>query len=152
MNPFWNWKTALNSGLYRGIPFAIATWRSGLAEIAAGAATQFALFALLAGLTGALAQRLRFHRPRWRAALVLMICVPLAVHLIEWTVHETLNPGGRRAGIFVSWAQSALSMATQWILMRRGLFLAGESGHPYWRDFLLLPGVVGELCRRTVKR
>lgn len=152
MNPLWNWKTALNSGLYRGIPFAIANRRGGLEDMAAGAVTQFLLFTLLAGLTGALAQRLRFHLPGWRAALLLMVCVPLMVHLIEWTVHETLHPGGRRAGIFVSWAQSALSMGTQWVLMRRGLFLAGEGGQPYWRDFLLLPGVVRELCRRTLRR
>lgn len=152
MNPFWNWKTALNSGLYRGIPFAAANSHSGFADTAAGAATQFMLFALLAGLTGALAQRLRFHRPRWQTALVLMMLAPLTVHLIEWTVHETFHPGGRRAGIFVSWAQSALSMATQWMLMRRGLFLAGESGQPYWRDFALMPGVVWELCRRRLRR
>lgn len=152
MNAFWNWKTALNSGLYRGIPFAAANWRSGLEDTATGAATQFMLFALLAGLTGALAQRLRFHRPRWQAALVLMMLVPLTVHLIEWNLHETLHPGGRRAGIFVSWAQSALSMATQWALMRRGLFLAGEGGQPYWRDFLLAPGVVWEFCRRMLRR
>lgn len=152
MNPFWNWKTALNSGLYRGIPFAAADWRGGLAESAAGAFTQFVLFALLAGLTGALAQRLRFHRPRWQTALILMVCVPLMVHLIEWNVHESLHPGGKRAGIFVSWAQSALSMTTQWVLMRRGLFLAGEGGHPYWRDFFLLPSVVRGLCRRMLKR
>lgn len=152
MNPLWNWKTALNSGLYRGIPFAIATWRSGAGEMAAGAATQFLLFAVLAGATGALAERLRFHQPKWRAAAVLMVCVPVTVHLIEWMVHEALNPGGRRAGIFVSWAQSALSMGTQWLLMRKGLFLAGEGGQPYWRDFLLLPGVVRELCCRALKR
>ncbi len=152
MRRFWNWKTALNSGLYRGIPFAAASWQKEASEMAAGAVMQFLLFAALAGATGALAERLRFHQPRWRAALVLMACVPVAVHLLEWMVHETLNPGGRRAGILVSWLQSALSMGTQWLMMRRGLFLAGERGHPYWRDFLLLPGVVLEIWRRLRER
>jgi len=152
MTPYWNWKTALNSGLYRGIPFAAATWRSGAAEAAAGALTQFLLFMALAGATGALAERLRHHKPKWRAALVLLAAVPVCVHLVEWVVHETLNPGGRRAGIFVSWAQSALSMGTQWALMRHGLFLAGEGAHPYWRDFLLIPGALGALWRRVFQR
>lgn len=152
MNPLWNWKTALNSGLYRSIPFAIATWRAGAPEAAAGAAAQFLLFASLAGLTGALAQRLRFHQPKWRAALVLMVCVPVIVHLIEWGAHEALSPGVRRAGILVSWAQSALSMGTQRWLMRRGLFLAGEGGQPYWRDFLLLPGALGQSWGRIRRR
>jgi hypothetical protein len=152
VNPLWNWKTAFNSGLYRGIPFAVATWRAGLSEALAGAATQFLLFAFLAGLTGALAQRLRFHAPKWRAALVLMFLVPASVHLIEWVAHEALSPGVRRAGIFVSWAQSALSMGTQWWLMRRGLFLAGEGGQPYWRDFVLLPAAVRQLWGRSGQR
>ncbi len=107
--------------------------------MAAGAAVQFVLFAALAGATGALAQRLRFHEPRWRAVLVLSAGVPLVLHLLEWIIHEAMNPGGRRAGIAISWMQSAFSMAFQWWLMRRGLFLAGDGGQPYWRDFLMLP-------------
>lgn len=113
--------------------------------MAAGAAVQSLLFAALAGSTGAMAQRLRFHRPRWRAVLVLTVLVPLVVHTLEWCVHEALHPGGRRAGIFLSWVQSGLSMASQWWLMRRGLFLAGEGGQPYWRDFMRLPEAVRHL-------
>ncbi len=152
MTPPWNWKTSLNSGLYRVLPFAAATIKEGAAEAAASAATQFLLFVVLSGFTGALSERLRHCTPRWKAALVLMAGVPVCVHLIEWLLHELLHPGARRAGIFVSWMQSALSIGTQWALMREGLFLAGEGRQPYWWDFLLLPRAVRALGRRLSGR
>lgn len=147
VTPFWNWKTALNSGPYRGVPFAVATWRNGMVECAGGALTQMLLFSALAGVTGLLVQRLRNHEPRWRAGVVLLCFVPLAIHSIEWLVHETLHPGGHRAGISVCWMQSAVLMAAQWGLMWRGLFLAGEAGLTYAQDFRVVAELLSRLLR-----
>lgn len=137
--PVWNWKSALHSGLYRAIPFFAAVRASSGAGAAEGAALQFILFATLAGFTGAAVERLRCFRPAWAGFLILLAAIPVCVHSAEWAIHETLAPGGRRAGLFVSWGQSALSIAMQWALMREGLFLAGPGARSYledWRAFL----------------
>lgn len=148
----WNWKTALNSALYRGIAFAAATWRNGAAECAGGVLTQMLLFSAMAGYTGSLTQRFRNHTPRWQAGLMLLCLVPLGVHSMEWVVHETLDPGARRAGIAVSWVQSAISMGTQWALMRRDLFLAGGSGLSYAQDFRAMAEWLAQVLRRVIQR
>lgn len=146
--PLWNWKSALHSGLYRAIPFFAAVRASGGAGAAEGAALQFLLFATLAGFTGAAIERLRCFRPVWAALLILLVAIPVCVHSVEWVIHETLAPGGRRAGIFISWGQSALSIATQWTLMREGLFLAGAGAQSYFDDWRAFPRTVVRLVRR----
>lgn len=150
LSRLWNWKSALHSGLYRAIPFFAAVQAGGGSGAAEGAALQFALFATLAGFIGALVERLRFFRPAWAAAFILLAAVPAGVHSLEWVIHETPAPGGRRAGIFVSWAQSAVSILTQWALMRRGLFLAGEEANSYLGDWMTLMRLL--LPRRAGRR
>ncbi|MCX7604890.1 MAG: hypothetical protein N2036_12510 [Bryobacteraceae bacterium] len=148
----WNWKSALHSGLYRAIPFFAAVRASGGSGAGEGAAVQFVLFAVLAGFTGALVQRLRHFRPGWAALAILLAVWPLCVHAAEWWLHEALAPGMRRAGIFVSWGQSALSMATQWALMRKGLFLSGPEARSYPDDWLALLRMAKRLLRRVPGR
>jgi hypothetical protein len=150
--PVWNWKSALHSGLYRAIPFFAAVQASAGTGAAEAAMLQFILFAALAGFTGAVIERLRFFRPAWAAFLILLAGIPVCVHTLEWLLHESLAPGGRRAGIFVSWGQSALSIATQWALMRQGLFLAGAGARSYLDDWRALACAAARLFRRQSGR
>ena len=152
MKPFWNWKTALNSGLYRAVPFAVAVWASSGKGMLEAAAMQFAFFAAIAGFVGAAIERLRFLRPAWLAALILLAGVPATVHLLEWHWHEAAAPAARRAGFAVSWIQSAISIATQWILMREGLFLSGEGARSYLDDWRGIPLALRRLLARAAGR
>lgn len=152
VTPFWKWKTALNSGPNRGVLSAAASWRTGAAAWAGVALTQMLLFGAPAGVTGALVQRFRNYQPRWRAGVALLGLAPLAVHSMEWLVHETPHSGRSRAGIAVSWRQSAVSMATQWAMTGRGLFLAGESGPAYVQHLRAVAQLLSRLLRGPVRR
>jgi len=152
MKPFWNWKTALNSGLYRAVPFALTVWASSGKGVAEAAAMQFVFFGTIAGFVGTVTERLRFFRPRWLAALILLAGAAATVHLLEWRWHEAAAPAARRAGFVVSWIQSALSIATQWTLMREGLFLSGARARSYLDDWRSLPLAVRRLLARAAGR
>ncbi len=152
LTSIWNWKSALHSGLYRSIPFFAAVRASAGTGAAEAAVLQFILFAALAGFIGAVVERLRFVRPPWAACLILLAAIPISVHSVEWLLHESLAPGGRRAGIFVSWVQSALSAAMQWALMREGLFLAGPGARNYLDDWRAFPQTALRLLRRLAGR
>lgn len=86
------------------------------------------------------------------AALILLAGVPATVHLLEWRWHEAAAPAARRAGFVVSWIQSALSIATQWTLMREGLFLSGAGARSYLDDWRSLPLAVRRLLARAAGR
>lgn len=131
---WWNWKTALCSGLYRSPAF--------FAKSVQGGFTEFALLAIVAGFTGAWIQRVRLaQNPLWTRVVVLFL-VPLCLHLSEAVVHTIAGTPGRKTGILVSMTLSAVSCAFNWHVMRHGAMLAGGRGDSFWTDLRRVPGLI----------
>lgn len=139
----WNWKTALWSGLYRAPAFFAVTLKSGgLGAAAKAGAIEFALFATVAGFTGALTQRVRHLEPAWLRALIVAIGIPALLHSSEWLVHGLAGTPARKTGVLVSICMTVVAELFNFYAMRRGLLLAGREGGGFWSDVRQLPAVV----------
>jgi hypothetical protein len=122
----WNWKSAFLSAIVRSALFFAATLRAGHSAALSASATEFALALTLAGFVGALAQAYRRAEPRWLAFLMAAYLPPAVWHAFELAVHLLNRTPRIYYGIGVSMAYSALTSALTLLLMRRGIWLAGE--------------------------
>lgn len=143
MRVFWNWKTALFSGMYRASGFIASSWKFGVVEAARAGAVEFALFAALAGFTGAAIQRVRDLRPAWIAAVVVLVAIPALLHVSEWLVHGRMNSAGRSRGVAVSIGMTALGELFSWHVMKEGAMLTGEEGRTLGEDLKRIPSLLG---------
>jgi len=143
VSPVWNWKTALFSGLYRAPGFAAVSWRFGVEEAARAGAAEFALFAVMAGFTGALTQRVRNLRPVWAASLIVLVVIPLCLHSVEWLAHTALGSVAKGRGVALSLAMTVVAELFNWYVMRQGAMLAGREGAPFVADVKRIPALIG---------
>lgn len=139
----WNWKTALWSGLYRAPAFFAVTLHSGgLGAAARAGGIEFALFATVAGFTGALTQRVRHLQPAWLRVLIVAAGIPAILHSSEWLVHGLAGTAARKTGVLVSICMTVVAELFNFYAMRRGVLLAGIEGGGFWSDLRQLPAVV----------
>lgn len=142
LGPFWNWKTALCSGLYRAPAFVGVSLRHGLPAAARAGAAEFLLFALICGLSGAAVERLRHLRPDWLARLIILGVIPASLHLCEFALHAALGTPARRSGLAVSLGLTVVSEAFSWYAMRQGALLTGGEGRRLSDDLRRMPALV----------
>lgn len=138
----WNWKTALWSGLYRSPAFFAVTVKAGLGHALQAAAIEFALFATVAGFTGALTQRVRFLHPVWLRVLFVVVLIPAILHGSEWLVHGLAGTPSRKTGVIVSICMTVVAELFNFYAMRRGVLVAGSEGGSFGHDLRRLPAVV----------
>jgi hypothetical protein len=122
----WNWKSALLSAIVRSGLFFAATVRAGHSAALSASATEFALALVLAGFVGALAQAYRRAHPRWLAFLMAASMPPAIWHTFEFAAHLLTGTPRIFYAVGISMAYSALTSALTLLLMRRGIWLAGE--------------------------
>jgi hypothetical protein len=142
MSVLWNWKTAALSGLFRGPGSALASLNHGLDEAARAGLTEFVLFAAIAGLTGALTQRLRHMRPVWVAGSIIVLGIPCFLHGMEWVVHTAAGTAARNRGMAVSVIMTAVAELFNWYSMGQGAMLAGPEGSSFLDDVKRIPSLV----------
>lgn len=124
----WNWKSALLSAVVRSALFFGATLRAGHSAALSASAIEFALALTLAGFVGALAQAYRCAQPRWLAFLMAASLPPAVWHVFELAAHLWNQTPRMYYGVGISMVYSALTSALTLLLMRRGIWLAGEEG------------------------
>jgi hypothetical protein len=122
----WNWKSAFLSAVVRSALFFGATLRAGHSAALSASATEFALALTLAGFVGAFAQAYRRAHPRWLAFLTAASVPPAFWHAFEFAVHFLNGTPRIFYAVGISMAYSALTSALTLLLMRRGIWLAGE--------------------------
>ena len=131
----WNWKRALLSAIVRSALFFAATLRAGHSAALSASATEFALALTLAGFVGALAQAYRCAHPRWLAFLMAASLPPAVWHAFELAAHLLNGTPRIYYGVGISVIYSALTSALTLLLMRRGIWLAGEERTSLREDF-----------------
>jgi hypothetical protein len=122
----WNWKSAVLSALVRSALFFSATRRAGHSAALSASATEFALALTLAGFVGALAQAYCRAHPRWLAFLMAASMPPAVWHAFELAAHLLNGTPRIFHAVGISMAYSGLTSALTLLLMRRGIWLAGE--------------------------
>jgi hypothetical protein len=139
----WNWKSAFLSAVVRSALFFGATLRAGHSAALSASATEFALALTLAGFVGALAQAYRKAQPRWLAFLVATSMPPAVWHAFELAAHLWNRTPRIYYGVGISVAYSALTSALTLLLMRRGIWLAGEERTSLRADLRKIIGILG---------
>ncbi len=140
----WNWKSAAVSGLLRAIIFFATTFTAGL-RAALAALTLEALYRIIAsGFYGVAAQSLRHAQPRWQAATVVMVILPILIQALELAVHWAAGTPNLWRGVAVSTAVAAFSSLFSWFAMQRGAFLVGAEARPFWEDLKRYPALLAE--------
>jgi hypothetical protein len=79
----WNWKSALLSSLMRASLFFATNLAAGLPAAIAAMKTELVFRAITSGFYGALTESFREAEPPWTAALTVMLLLPLA-----WIIHD----------------------------------------------------------------
>ncbi len=133
----WNWKAAAFSAIIRGLIFFVTNRHSSHASAwrALGVEVVYAIAA--AGVAGTVTQRLRYARPLWQTALVLLFVVPLAMLAAQALVHHLAGTPRVRAGLLLSFGFASFATGFNWFAMRHGIFVAGN-GRSFLRDLAAL--------------
>ena len=143
MNPGWNWKVALASGIYRSSGFIASSWRFGAEEAVRAGAVEFVVFTTLAGFTGAAIQRVRDLQPAWMAAGGVAVVIPAVLHTAEWLAHRAAHSAGRGRAVIVSIGMTVLAELFSWYAMKQGVMLTGGEGRTLGEDLMRMPGLIG---------
>jgi hypothetical protein len=140
----WNWKSAAVSGLLRAVIFFATTFTAGL-RAALAALTLEALYRIIAsGFYGVAAQSLRHAQPRWQAATVVMVVLPILIQALELAIHWLAGTPHLWRGVAVSTAVAAFSSLFSWFAMQRGAFLVGTEARPFFEDLKRYPSLLAE--------
>jgi hypothetical protein len=148
MSRFWNWKSAVLSALLRSPLFVIAALKTGTAAAVAAGLTDAAFRLAMAGIAGAMIQRLAQMSPRWVATTGALVGVPLLAQAAEALVHYEAAtadwPDAFRASVLVSVASALFNLYA----MRRGALLTGKASSPLADDLRRLPSLVVGFLRQ----
>ena len=146
----WNYKGAILSSAFRA-PIFLITYlaaRESLKLALAAAAVQFVFRFLFAGLTGYLIQAMRRVEPAWKAAVSILLVVPLVSHLFEYGVqsgfvHFTETADYTDKAIVRSICFSIFSSLFAFYIMRRNVLIVGEhESRSLFSDISRLPKLV----------
>ena len=137
-------KSAAVSGILRALIFFATTitagWRAALSAV-----TLEAVYRMLAsGFYGVAAQALRSAQPRWQAALIVMVVLPVLIQALELCVHWLAGTPHLWRGAGVSTAIAAFSSLFSWFAMQRGAFLVGTEARPFLEDLKRYPSLLAE--------
>lgn len=136
---YWNWKCALLSATVRSFVYLLAMVRSGAHGRLAIVLVEIAYVTLTAGLYAGLQQQALWLRPRFLSNMIVVVAIPWLAQALDWMTHVVAGatPPGR-ATLAVS-IFATLSALYHLHIMRRGVFLTGESGHSLLEDFKRIP-------------
>ena len=138
----WNWKTALLSACLRGTIFFLANIGAGLSAAIGAMGVEAALFAMLAGFYGALAQAFRRAQPAWVATMTVMVLMPTVNHTLEYILHYASGTKKLSAGVAASISLSIFSAMFNLFAMRRGVLIVGDERASLIDDLRRMPRIV----------
>lgn len=138
----WSWKAATLSALLRASTFFATNLRAGKHK-AVEAMLVEALFAIfVAGLMGAVSQRLRSAQPPWATFTFVCLAMPLLLLLTQSAVHHLAGTRYLGTGLILSFCFAAIASAFSWYAMRRGVLLGGADSTSLDHDARNLPRII----------
>jgi hypothetical protein len=140
----WNWKAALLSAAIRGGIFFFTTLKAGARHALTATLAEAVFAAVVAGLMGAVTQRLRNATPVWLTGVIVSAGMPCILQLLQYWLHLALGTPHLKAGMMVTFIYAALAMLFNWFAMRHGTLLTAGEGRPLWRDVVGMPKMVAE--------
>jgi hypothetical protein len=149
--PFWNWKSAALSVILRTPLFFAAAISAGLSAAFAAAGTDVAFRTIMAGLCGAITQRMRHTQPSWVGTAAVLFFVPLLSHGVETLVHVSAGTPHVTAAVAASISLTFITTSFDLFAMRRGVLIAG-SGIRLSDDLVRLPRLVADFGRALFLR
>ena len=139
--PPWSWKAAALSALLRAATFFGSNLRSG-PKAALRAMLVEAVFAVIvAGLIGAVSQRLRCANPAWATAALVCLGLPGIMLVTQLLVHRVARTPHVGPGLATSFCFAALAAGFTWYAMRHGALLGGAQSTTVRHDLQSLPGI-----------
>ncbi len=142
---WWNWKSAVISVAMRGPIFFFASLSLGLRAAAVSLLLDASFRTMLAGFMGALTQAVRYIRPTWIPALIVVVAMPVVNHTIEYFVHRREVSVGLALAISIGF--SMISGAFELFAMRRGTLVVTEHSQSLLHDIMRFPRLVGDFFR-----
>lgn len=148
----WNYKGAILSSVFRAPVFLITylAARESLKLALAAASVQFVFRFFFAGLTGYFIQSFRRVEPPWKAAVSILMVVPLISHVIEYFVqagfvYATATTDYTDMAIVRSVCFSIFSSLFALFIMRRNVMIVGElESRSLFSDLMKFPALVFE--------
>jgi len=143
----WNWKTAVLSGVFRGIAFVLPMARLMGNEALRSLCIELGFRIAIGGFWGSLLQSFRNAEPAWLARLSVAVALPTLVHLIEYAAFRAGHVTHIRTGMIVSVAISISSLLVNLRFMRDGLLITGGDGESLATDLKRIPAALAAMLR-----
>ena len=138
----WNWKSALFSALLRGAIFFAVNISAGMEAALTAVKADVILRTTTSGFYGSLVQAFRKVEPPWKAALAVMVLLPVIQHAIEFLAHWFNGTANLKNSIIASLSFTILAALFNLYAMRRGTMIVGSQQRPFLEDMKAIPGVV----------
>jgi hypothetical protein len=138
----WSWKAALISAMLRAGTFFATNLRAGKHKALEAMLVEAAFAIFVAGLMGAVSQRLRSAQPPWATFTFVCLFMPMLLLLIQSTVHHAAGTRYLGTGLIVSFCFAAIASAFSWYAMRRGVLLGGADSTSLDHDLRKLPRII----------
>jgi len=143
IGPWWNWKCAFLSSLLRGGVFVATTLPAGADAALAALANDLVFRGALAGVFGALIERLSTWPRRSLANAITLVVLPLAAHVVEVAVHWRRGTPRLGLALVASVSVTLVSTAFNLFAMRRRTFVVGGAARSLRADLSALPSLFG---------
>jgi hypothetical protein len=138
----WSWKAALISAMLRAGTFFATNLRAGKHKALEAMLVEAAFAIFVAGLMGAVSQRLRAAQPPWATFTFVCLFMPLLLLITQTAVHRAAGTRYLGTGLIVSFCFASIASAFSWYAMRRGVLLGGADSTSLDHDIRKLPRVV----------
>jgi hypothetical protein len=144
----WHWKSAIFSGLVRGVLFFSTNLTAGIPTAMRAAAVESAMVVPLVGVLGACVQAFSDAEPPWAATLVTAVLIPALAQTTELAVHWTVRTPQLGSSLLASLMLSVWSTAFSLFAMRRGVLVVGRGSRSLGDDLKSLPRMLADfvLC------
>lgn len=146
----WNWKCALLSAGARSTIYLAAMARSSLRGGLAVVAVEMIYVSLTAGLYAGLQQRALSFRSRMLGNLTIVVAVPGLAQFLDWLTHRAAHAALTGRAITALCVFSTISAVFHLHVMRRGVFITGNSGRSLFDDFRSIPRLIAEFVLRPI--
>lgn len=138
----WSWKAAMLSAVLRAGTFFVTNLRAGRHKAIEAMLVEAAFAIFVAGLMGAVSQRLRIAQPPWATFTFVCLAMPMMLLLTQSVVHHAAGTRYLGTGLIVSFFFAAIASAFSWYAMRRGVLLGGADSTSLDHDFRKLPPII----------
>jgi hypothetical protein len=138
----WSWKAALISAMLRAGTFFVTNLHAGKHKALEAMLVEAVFAIFVAGLMGAVSQRLRAAQPPWATFTFVCLAMPLLLLLTQTAVHHAAGTRYLGTGLIVSFCFASIASAFSWYAMRRGVLLGGADSTSLDHDLRKLPRVI----------